>query len=256
MRITNCHISSALVFFKNRFLERWNLLDKVDNNEPLVMFGCYNADDIAIATANKTKVIIVYGGTDAMRKMNLYKLKGLKHIFHIAGSNWIANDLENAGLPYKYISVSVISDKKLQYTACPLGDKIYIYTSQFHPKVYGGEWYPLLFDVFGRDSFIITYANMFPYEQLLELYKQCFIGLRLLKHDGLSETVIELGLLGRKVVYNGYTPNALNYINVDNIIHLIKQEQQNIGKTFPEISQQMKAFIDIGDSWLNTENYV
>jgi len=255
MRINNCHVARAVGFFKERFLKKWNLSDKISNDEPLVLFGCYDNEDMIHVMNNKTMVLIVWAGSDSMRDMNLYRLRNKTNVIHIAGSKWISKDLEAMRLKYHYIPVSVIDNRKLNLKPLPLGDKIYIYTHPTNQKFYGSEWWPLLYDEFGRETFVVANHQTFTQAQLMEVYKQTFVGLRLVNHDGLSETVIELGLLGRNVIYNGNEPNALNYETLKDVIELIKIEQAKVGKVNLHAHLETKSLIDVSDNWLNTENY-
>ena len=94
----------------------------------------------------------------------------------------------------------------------------------------------------------------------MELYKKCFIGLRFTSHDGLSNTVCEMGAMGRKMINNGDTPNCIPYDlnNIDKIVDDINQEyERSRGDLFRAsvISNQVNEFLNIGDDFLNTEFY-
>ena len=53
------------------------------------------------------------------------------------------------------------------------------------------------------------------------------MGLRLTNIDGLPNTVLEMGLMGRHCIHNGNTPNSLNYKSVEDIINHINNEYNN-----------------------------
>lgn len=274
MKIKNCQVSKSIEFFKERFINKWGLVDNYDKNEPLIMFGCYSPHDYKIALKHNNIVVIVWAGTDAMRLKTFPEFHNHKNIFHISGSEWIKQDLDNEGLRHKYIPITVIDNDKLNLQATPLGDKIYVYTSVLYHKNYGSEIFLEMIRYYGKDIFIVAQGisnptdeqkeiiNNFPCklynfnrQQLIEAYNDCFIGLRLVPHDGISETVVELGLLGRRVVNNGCEPNCLKYNTIDDIKKLIDREYLLRNQTFQGLSDKMKKHIDIGTYWLNVENY-
>ena len=86
------------------------------------------------------------------------------------------------------------------------------------------------------------------------MYRRCFIGMRLTEHDGLAHTVTELGLMGRRCVWNGGSPNAIPYKNVDDVVVAIEAERECLPD--PEmVAEEMRAYLDIGTDWLDTEWY-
>ena len=73
---------------------------------------------------------------------------------------------------------------------------------------------------------IIIGDGKIPYEKMSETYAQCFVGLRLVPHDGLGSTVQELGLMGIKCVHNGNSPSALNYEKLMILLNILKMKQK------------------------------
>jgi hypothetical protein len=56
--------------------------------------------------------------------------------------------------------------------------------------------------------------------------------------------------MGRKIIWNGNTPNAINYSNDDDILIEIENVIKN--KYDPiKISKNMHDYLNIGDEWLN-----
>lgn len=255
--IKNCHVSKSIEFFGDRFCKKWGLVKNVEPEKPLVLFGCYVMDDVLIALnhAKTQKVVIVWAGSDTMNYKNTQILKNNENIHHIAGSKWCCDDLQNFGLKHEYLPITVIDDAKLELKAEPLGEKIYVYTSKNNPAFYGSELINQLVDFFGSNMFYINVYNSMCWEELLQAYKNSFIGVRLVEHDGISETVVELGLLGRMVINNGNEPNCLKYSSIHEIISLIIEEKKKKGRIFTEISENMKKHINIGFDWLKINNY-
>lgn len=257
IRIGQCHIGSCVKFFGVRFLEKWKLKEYRYNNSPAVFFGMYN-NDLEILKNHKSAAVIVWTGSDSI---DISAIKSIRkdNIIHISGSKYISNDLAAAGIKnFKFIPVSVLDQNELKIKPIPLGNKIYVYPDQKqrygtdkHNDFYGYEITEKLFEIFGKERFICAGSDTYKHEELYKnIYPQCFIGLRLVPHDGLSETVVELGLHGRKIIYNGNEPNSINYSNFDDIVSAIKSEEKNIGKTHYDIAGKMNNYIDIGDKWL------
>jgi len=92
-------------------------------------------------------------------------------------------------------------------------------------------------------------------EKLRKIYERCFCGLRLTKHDGLPNQVIEMGVMGRRTIYNGDIPGSIswNKNNIDEIIKNIDIESQKIGTINYEVSNNIKNFIDVKNDWLDTK---
>jgi hypothetical protein len=56
------------------------------------------------------------------------------------------------------------------------------------------------------------------------VYSQCFLNLRLTPHDGCPNTNIEMGLMGRRSIYNGDLPASIPWTSVDDICQNIMLE--------------------------------
>lgn len=263
--ITQCFVSHSVWFFEKKLFEKYKFSNprnsekeqfKIDINKPLLIFGCYNKFDLAIAMNHKSDVVILWAGSDSMsyNHFNMKLFKNKKNIFHISGSKFISEDLEACGLKYKYYPISLCNHSELK--SCELGNKIYVYLgSEKNREFYGGSIVEELIKHYGQSKFIVTYKNTFAKKELYKMYKKCFIGLRLVQHDGLSETIAELGLMGRNVVHNGDTPNSLKYTDVESIIKLIDKESKRIGTEQKKLSNEMRKYLDVPNEWLNINTY-
>lgn len=260
-RINQCYCSVQVGSFKDNLFATWKLQDYHSPDMPALFYGMYGENELSILKAHKSTAVVIWTGSDACRPENI-KQTNLPNVIHIASNKFIEDDLKNSGIQnYKFIPVAVVDHEKLNIQALPLGDKIYVYLPYDEPKdyfsytdFYGNNLIKQLVDWFGADRFIFAKYNTYTQEQLYnEIYPKCFVGLRLYKHDGLSETVVEMGLFGRKMIYNGIEPNAIPFNNFQDIVKAIIIEEQNIGKTFNKLSQSMRQYINCGDNWLFTE---
>jgi hypothetical protein len=95
-----------------------------------------------------------------------------------------------------------------------------------------------------------------PHEEMPSIYSQCFLGLRLTMHDGLPNSVLEMGLMGRRSVYNGDIPGAIPYTSFNGIVDAIQKERKKVGNSGnQEISNEIRGMLDISNDWLDTTFY-
>ena len=246
-------MSSSLPTLGKPMMDKFGLVPYHDKQAPALFFGCYVPRDIAAITRHKSIAVVLWGGTDAMKSLTM-RAKYLKkpNIFHIAESDFIEKDLQKAGLKYKRVNMSYhrhVSNPK------PLGDSVYLYAScKGREKFYGHDVFMQLKEEMPHIKFI--FSRQFQYDRDTEMpaiYEQCFINLRLTPHDGLSSTVVEAGLMGRKSVYNNTFPGAYRWKNKEDIKEAILKEHANIGKTNIELVKEIEDYLDIGTDWLTTK---
>lgn len=258
VKITQCHVAKCVRFFKDNFLKKYNLTEYKDPDSPAVFYGMYDSNELNVIEKHNSHAVVMWCGSDSVRLENIKKCDK-KNITNIIQSKFEEDDFKKAGVSnYKFIPITVADHEKLQLKAVPLGDKIYAYRSQDKilqfagsDDFFGTKLINQLIEIFGKERFIFTNGLAYTHEQLYkEIYPKCFVGLRLYAHDGLSETVIEMGIMGRKMIYNGIEPNAINYNNIDDIVNAIKEEEKNIGKTYHDLSKKVYNYICKTDDFL------
>lgn len=250
--IKQCCVSRSMSFFQDDFRKKYDLQSYKSRYRTAIFFGCYNENDLNRILDHKSLAIVVWGGSDAKKSHFIRELK-LPNIKHIAQSKWIEEDLIKEGITPYQLPVTPFLIRGLKPSVN--GEYIYIYTSRLKPEMYGSKLYTRLFNVFGREKFIIAHSKTFSKDTLYEVYSSCFLGLRLLDHDGLGVTNCEMGVMGKYVITNNSLPNSLNYTSFDDIVDLIKDQQKNIGKINNELSQEVKDYLNIGTDWLKEEYY-
>ena len=245
-------ISQSVSGFK--FMEKYGISEYKNPKESAVFFGCYNPpQDFNTIINHKALGILIWLGSDS-RLINPNKLQIIKqktNIKHIAQSIFIANDLSKAGIEFKMLPIHATKDTiNLQ----PLGDCIYCYAPKHKYNFYGGQIIDELKKILPNEKFIITSNKQYPREKIIEFYKKSFIGLRLTLHDGLPETVVELGLMGRRCIFNDKLPNTIAWKTIQDIVRIIKKEKLMIGQINIKLANSMFDFLNIDNSWLD-ENY-
>jgi hypothetical protein len=247
VRITQAHISSSVASFSEQFYSKYSLMPYHAANQPTVIFGMYNAEDCQIYQNHKTPLVVVWCGTDGLRlnkNMAAILLKRTDTI-HYAMGKFLSDDLKKFGIPH---TIKPINPTHINLNATPRGHKVYSY------GVKDWGFYNLYSVQRVSDNLHLEYTlasfETFSREQLLKVYADSFIGLRLTKHDGLPNTVIELGLMGRMCIYNGSLPNCIPWKNDYDIRENVLREYRNRHKPNDEISKAMKRYLNITDSWL------
>lgn len=270
MRICQLYVSPGMsADWGERLRKKYGLREYDDPNQPAIFYGFFSAAP-KIVSLHKSVGIILWAGTDAWRLVghktsghNLPNLRdyekvlGMKRIYHICRSRYIQEDFEFCGLSYKFVRVS--PTYPWLFFPKPLGPSIYCYNYRSaKAEKYGGPLVQQLERIFPDIKFLskdLTNETV-PHEEMYLVYEQCFLGLRLTAHDGLPNSVLEMGLMGRRSVYNGDIPGAISYDSLDNIVDAIKKERKKIGDPgSQEISNEIRHMLDISDDWLDTNFY-
>lgn len=236
--------------FSRPFCEKYGLKRYRDKNSPVVIYGCYGWQ-IEKAFENKTKVIIVWAGSDlpsALKNPDYRKrLLESTHIRHIARSVFIENDLKRAGLDY--MKVPLVPHQNNDISPVPLGDAVYAYKA----RLYGGAMYSRIKSDYPDFEYIETAHKMHSRQDLIDLYGKCFISFRFTRHDGLSNTAVELGLAGRKIFWNGDTTNAIPWSGYEKLRgdfeEVIRQKKSGEYDPF-KVASELKSYLNVGDEWL------
>lgn len=255
------YMSESIIFFKKQILKTYpNLKYGYISSKPMIFFGVYRPEDYKLVSEHKHKCLIIWGGSDVLKlEKNLKKnncLINKSKFFHIAQSKWISDDLKNLKIKHKLLPWYSLDKSK--FTCKEKGKSIYIYLPK---KFYGFEIFEdLKKKLNGKYKFIIGGGNMgkeekISYHKMPEIYSKCFIGLRLVPHDGLGSTVQELGLMGIKCVHNGNSPSALNYKNIDDIIKHIENEAKTIGSKDEELAKKVNEYLTIPDNFFKVSTY-
>ena len=212
--IKQIYISDSLSNVVPAFLNRFDLRLYDNPNEDVIMIGVYSKKDYKFMNDHPGCVVCWCGSDSQM----MYPVpEGHRHI---AVSTCVQDTLTENGLESKVISMTGILPIA---NPVPRGDSIYFYTSEVQPQKYGTEYVDEIRQKTGL-NIITAYPDTYPYEQMPEIYGECFIGLRMCVHDGNGTTALELGLMGRRTIYNGDCPSAIHYENVDDVVKKILYE--------------------------------
>ena len=243
-RIDQFCLSKSVLSFKKELKQKYNLKTFYDKNKPVFIFGMHRKEDYEFALNYSPHKVIFWCGSDAMN-INP-EIHQIKNVTYIAGSKFVSDDLTKNGIKHLFVPVTTAS---FDLPVCPRGDSIYFYYSKGAENFYGMNFLNKIKSCTGL-NIIIARNDTYSHEQLIDVYKKCFIGLRMTPHDGVPTTGCELGLMGRKIIHNGNQPNALNYKDIDDVIRIIKEEYEHRNEDNTYIANEMKKFLDVDDFWL------
>jgi len=251
MRVKQAYVSYNVDSFKGAFLKKFNLKDYHDRDEAAVFFGMYATlvQDVLTLAQHRGPAIVFWAGSDTMKiDRRLYNLIKTRDIKHIAQSKFCSDDLRDLGIDHELVPVTTAS---LDIKPVPRGDCVYFYGNR---DFYGLNMVPEIESRTGL-KIIKTTPNTYTRSELMGVYRECFIGLRLTPHDGLPHTVVELGLMGRRCLHNGSVPTVINYSGIGDICDSIMSEYKIRHRDNRWIAKEIKNYITITDGWLHINKY-
>lgn len=241
----------------------------INPKEPLFMFGCYDFRHLHIAINHSRfhhqLAVICWGGSDAANLRNAQipgndfwpQLLREAQVKHIAISPWIADDLDALGLEYYSLPVTPYSYGAIKPE--PAGEAIYMYQPQ-NSNYNGNGLYQEVKKKLPDYEFLEASFGDMEWDEMMQVYKECFIGLRFTNHDGCSNTVCEMGMMGRRVIHNGAQPNSIHYKGMDSgdIVELIRNEYllSRLQNWQDDIAKDVWDYLNIGEDFLDTDYYV
>jgi len=241
--------SSIIYFFDEMFRKKFGFEEYISLEKPTVFFGVYRKSDIAAIQLHKGIKIVWLAGSDAMNLKTLHvisKREEFKDAVIIAESSWIEKDLDICDI--KYESISLFIDDIYNWRPEPLGDSLYWYGGK--NSKYGKKYLRDVQRAFPDLNIIINDQGDVPRSEMAEVYKKCFVGIRPVEHDGMSQTVAELGLMGRISIWNGGGPFSVSYNGIEGIIEAIKRLR--LGYNYKLVSKRARGFfIENEVKWTN-----
>lgn len=263
-----------------------NLEDYYDENEPSFFYGFAREEDVNTILNHKGKKYIVFSGGDIdiiyhknrntpytkTRWTYLKKLQELDEIYYIPRSSFMIKDMDC--LFYKYTYIPFFGDSFKNYEVVPKKEMIYFYTYPDSQKyLYGHDIIEYIKRVKPEFKFLLVthpaaYKNNIEYcknnnicsfddtDEIIKNIQKCFVSIRLTNHDGIANSVLELGLLGINTIYNdSLTPCALNYKSIHDIIKHIENEKNKIGTIDKKLIENVKNHISLNQYIYNTQYY-
>jgi len=213
------HISESLAGLDKGLIEKFNLTPYQVATWDTVFMGMYREEDLMLLATHLGGSTIVWFGSDALNlQEDWYKF--VKDSVNIAVSHQVLETLASKGIEAIWCPINAVIPH--HWPLVPNGDKIFWYSGNA-PEYYGQD---IINEIRERINIPIIRAghDTFTKSELYHVYSHCFLNLRLTEHDGCPNTNIEMGLMGRRSIYNGDLPASIPWQSVDDICQSIMRE--------------------------------
>jgi len=237
-RIQQCYISKSVADFP--FREKLGLTEYIDSSRPCLFIGCYTEYDLKTILDHQSEATVLWGGQDALNCILNGWHKWLKYCNH---TTFLTN-VHKALKPFLNIQL----DRPLllggDFNVTPKGNKVFAYAPATAPSYHRLDTIEIL-KMKVPFEFIIGDGTV-PQEEWLrgegnKVYDECFIGLCLSGFAGGGQTIIQMGLKGRKVITNVLDlPNTIGWKTIDFITEAILNESRRIGTTDTDLADKVK----------------
>lgn len=246
MRVSQAHISKSLDGLQDNFRRKYGLSEYLHKDRPLVIFGMYDADDLSVYLNHPSDVVVVWQGCDGRDAHLIAEDIKKRKAKHYSISHWIKNSLDDLGIENTFAPISAtIVPESIEIPK--RGTHIYYYSSDLSKE--SGDYYGdyMLEEIERRTGLhvIRTTINTLKKDQLLKVYSLCFVNLRLTTYDGCPNTNLEIGMLGRRSIYNGDLPHSIKWNNVDDICDSIISEYERRNEDNSQIAIDIVSFINL-----------
>ena len=232
MNLKQIYISPDLGHL-DRICSIYNLVVGRNISNPILLFGLYNLRDYEVLTSHRSDVYIMWGGTDeCILQPDIQKfIVSSPHVYHIAISKDIQSRLQKKGFSrITYVPLD-LTNRKVFVPVQKKGDKIFIYNgyNKGQEQKYGKAIYEQVMDRLPQYEYILSNElGGIPNEKMADVYRECFIGLRLTEHDGNANMVGELCAMKIPVIHN-ISDYGLKWKTVEDVISLILENCTNDG---------------------------
>jgi len=207
----------------------------------------YNSKAFSLTLFFKKKLMMQWVGTDVIKstfnyKNNQVNYKFIKDAEHFCGPEWLRDELKNIEIDAELLTINTFGMNETLPRNIPSDFSILSYIGTNREEFYGIEQLIKLSKDFPDIQFHIVgiknYQSELPnnvkllgwVDNIVELYKQNVLFLRLTKHDGLSNSVLEALSVGNYVAWTCNFPHTFHvtdYENLKNYVTELKQKFEN-----------------------------
>ena len=249
---------------------------------PVIVFGCYGGATKSDIMNHEGLCVVVWSGSDSVRlhehpSFVKYCQSNAHRVFHIAHSHWIQTDLAHFGL--KHIDKVIVPTNSDVYSFEKEAEN-YVYHYGTHQRMwyYGTEIINKIEKKWGQNmrypGIIKTVQTAYSKKELYDKYKASFVGVRLTEHDNMAMSVVEMGLMGRRSIFNGNVPCAIPYPcppydryepltrkqwvwQDESLVGIIEKMILDYWGTEPDriVAEEMREFVYDNEDWLDTKYY-
>jgi hypothetical protein len=244
-RFLQAYVAPSINFFKKDFLSKYGLVEYYDVNKPAIFFGARESSEL-IKNHKNYKLILPCTPND------IPLISDYEKTIFVCSDNYL--------LPKNVIRKSITPEIKNYdiFKPNPLGDKIYFYSGFKNGWNFNTDLIKDLQKKINYEIITTSHNKLIDYHSIDYLkknyYDKTFLNLNFSHGNGLA-SVIELGLMGRKTIFNPKIknniqriefPNFINYNTIDDILIIINEESKKIGTIQDPINAH-----NIKDEWLD-----
>jgi len=225
-----CYVSNSLHMFEERLKQKFQLQSYQNTDTPCIFFGLYSDPDLIKIRDHKGLKLLIWGGSDASTSTlhslaTINETKYLSNIIHIAISKCLHTRLKSANIQSVYIKFNLVDTTIFKLVPKnELGNKIFIFNGQTKGRsvIYGEKYYTEVVSKLPQFTFIYSNQLNVKHEDMPNIYKQCFIMLRLTEYDGNANSVQECQTMNIPVIHN-QSDYGLKWTTVNDIIkHILE----------------------------------
>jgi glycosyltransferase involved in cell wall biosynthesis len=223
--IFQIYISPSLKHLGNRIKTKYNLKQELNNNNSAIFFGIYDINDYNTLINFDGDKYIIFGGSEIDERtisgiFMKNKITSLKNNYFFALSNCIQKRLNNYNIESEIIKFNLV-DNDIFKPCEKLGNSIYIYDGlnkkEYTNIIYGKKYFDEVTKKLKNFNFIFSSDLKLENKDMPEIYKKCFIGLRLTEKDGNANTVQEFESMNIPIIHNG-SEYGLKWNSIKDII--------------------------------------
>ena len=226
------YLSQDLIHMRSKVKQAYGLEYNYNSDDSLLIFGMYNPLDVEILKKNE-KAGVLWGGSDIMlekpSRQTAIEIIKERNIVNYAMSLRIYDKLIELGVKnIKRVVVSFCWNDLRYLTYRDNNAKkraIYIYDGMDKGKkkkiIYNQDMVDKIVEILEKDYKIYRSSDGFR-EDVMEMYKESFVSLRLTEYDGNANSAQECGMLGIPVISNQEMNHCVSWNRSDEIISKVR----------------------------------
>jgi len=253
--INQVKISDHLISLSDRVKKSYGLSDYNDRLKPALFYGMFSETDLQSLRDHRDKKYLLWDGDDILYLKSdkdeiklIPRIKKISDVIHIAPSGAVYTALRQHGISSHKVKINFsLNDDRFNTTLPKFGNNVLICngTNQNFEDRYNKKLYEQLIKKMPDIKFLFTNKLTPASNDMFKVYKECFVGLRLCKTDGVAQFVTDLSMLGIPIIHNGEHNGTIRWKTIDDITTTIRSLAPVIEK--PQISKVHKPIIKLSD---------
>lgn len=219
-----------------------------------LFFGCYNANEYKAILNHKGPRVLYWGGSDILY-MGKHQFKFPNDLVHIVGCKRNYNELMKYGIEPLIRPVCELDPDLFKIAS--LGKCVYTYLPRKRAVFYGLDMVRQVAQQLPHITFLLaryapkpkpfSNAEVFPLlniEGLKRLYLRSCCSIRPTRHEGTSQSNMELMLMGRRTGYPHDSHWGVQCNTVEQYVNFIKKEQT---RTEPHKEARQRVLMEVNN---------